>query len=131
MLQFFGILAFLATWAQTPPKAIEFTADNGKVIVQSGDAHFRAQKLTYEAKIPGRIADLEFHAEGNLIIVEVKGLKIQAAEMHYRPNGYLVCKGDPDNKAQLWVGGGRHAWQLEQEAKEIAYFIGGSFGYED
>ena len=54
-----------------------------------------------------------------------------AAEMQYRANGFLACKGDSNNKAQLWVGNGRDAWKLEKEAKTIGYFIGGSFGYEE
>lgn len=52
MLQFFGILAFLAARAQTPPKIMAITAENGKVVVQSGDARFWAERISSDAGQP-------------------------------------------------------------------------------
>src|SRR5260370_59574 len=50
MLQLFSVLALLLASADRPQKGVEITAENGRVVVPSGDSCFRAQKLTFPVK---------------------------------------------------------------------------------
>ncbi|SRR5260370_439630 len=130
MLQLFSFLALLLASADRPQKGIEITAENGRVVVKSEDSCYRAERLTYEPQKAGKV-EFEFRAERNLIVVQVDGLRIQAAKMGYNPaNGFLSCKGDAENKAQLSTMRQRE-WQLDKEAKTISYYIGGAVGFED
>jgi len=128
MIQLFALLTALwLAMADKPQIGTEMTAENGGVVVQSGDALLRAERLTFKL---GK-AECEFLAEGNRIIVRLDGLQIQAASMRYDPaRGFLSCKGDAEKKARLSILR-KGDWQLEKEAKTISYFIGGALGFED
>jgi hypothetical protein len=127
MLQLFGILGLLLASACKPQTAIEMMAENGSVVIQTGDARCWTERITLKSEK----VEFEFRAEGNLIIAEVNGFQIQGATVRYNPTkGILLCKGDADNKARLSIKK-KGEWHLDKEAKTISYFIGGAFGFED
>ncbi len=130
MLELFSVLALLLASADRPQKGVEITAENGRVVVPSGDSCFRAERLTYRPQKAGKV-EFEFRAEGSLIVVQVDGLRIQAAKMRYDPaSGFLSCKGDAENKARLSIMR-KGEWQLDKEGKTISYYVGGAVGVED
>src|SRR5260370_29281402 len=98
LVRLFVFLALLAGGGDRLQKGIELAAENGRVVVPSGDSCFRAERLTYRPQKAGKV-EFEFRAEGSLIVVQVDGLRIQAAKMRYDPaSGFLSCKGDAENK---------------------------------